>query len=606
MAPDSRSWSATYAGRQVSRRRFLATAAAGAGGAATLIACGGGGDSTPQVLTVDPSSVRKPGAVVYYGDNWKLADETDQAVAGGIWPDSEPADLSSSWDPYLSTASVNDAFNDAGYEYPFRYNRGPGIAPGSPEYYETMPNLASDWELANDGLTYTWTLRQGVKFHPIAPVNGRVMDIDDWKTTIERFMEVGTNRLPLVDTVDKLEYPDPRHVVIKMKEPYAAFMTRMLSRDYGFKIVPKELNRDPDLLHTKQIGTNYRIVDKVQPSITREFKRFDDYWGGKAFIDRWHYPIIPEASNRYAQFLAKNVISYAPANREVLSMRKDSPDSILGTNELIPFAIPYASFGKVEAMTAPWKDNRIRIALQKTIDFDAIVDFTSNREAFAAAGIEVDISFTTHSPRILSFWLDPRKGELGEASSNYLYDVAAAKKLVEAAGYPDGFEIPMNALTGSNEEPIRLQVDYYKKSGFIDVKENWLQRAEYYDNVVYAPNMKGMNGTSSGAGSANDPEHVLFNLYYSKGRQAVWNDPQMDQIILRQRREFDPQKRGEIIKEWQRHIAKEFYVLPRRHTFATWTFWQPWVHNFNYIDFENQTGGEKVWLAQDMPRRNGV
>jgi peptide/nickel transport system substrate-binding protein len=287
-------------------------------------------------------------------------------------------------------------------------------------------------------------------------------------------------------------------------------------------------------------------------------------------------------------------------------MRKDAPEAIMGTNELIPFAIPYASFGKVESTTAPWKDARVRIALQKTIDFDAIVNFSSNRDAFAAAGIDVEISYTTHSPRILSFWLDPRKGELGEASKNYLYDVAEAKKLVDAAGYPNGFEIPMNALTGSNEEPIRLQVDYYKKSGFIDVKENWMQRTEYYENVVYAPNMKGFNGTSSGAGSANDPEHVLFNLYYSKGRQAVWEDPKMDEIILRQRREFDSQKRAEIIKEWQKYIATQFYVLPRRHTFATWTFWQPWVHNFNYIDFENQTGGQKVWLDSEMPRRNGV
>jgi peptide/nickel transport system substrate-binding protein len=575
------------------------------GGAAALIACGGD-ESSPQVLTVDPSSVRKPGAVVYYSDNWKLADESKEAVAGGIWPDNETSDLGASWDPYITTSSVNDAFNDTAYEYPFRYNRGPGIAPGSPEYYMSTPNLAESWELANDGTTYTWTIRQGVKFHPIAPVNGRVMDIDDWKTTIERFMALGTNRLPLVDSVDKFEFPDNRHVIIRMKEPYAAFMTRMLSRDYGFKIVPKELNREPELLHTKQIGTNYRIVDKVQPSVSREFRRFDDYWAGKPYIDRWHYPIIPEAANRYAQFLAKNIISHTPANREVLQMRKDSPDSIMGTNELIPFAIPYASFGKPESTTAPWKDSRVRIALHKAIDFDSILAFQSNRDAFQAAGIEIETSHTTHSPRILSFWLDPRKGELGEASKNYLYDVAEAKKLVEAAGYPNGFEIPMNAQVGGNEEAIRLQVDYYKKSGFIEVKENWMQRLDYFENVVYNPNLKGMNGTSSGAGSANDPEHVLFNLYYSKGRQACWSDPKMDEIILRQRREFDAQKRGEIIKEWQKYIAKEFYVLPRRHTFASWTFWHPWVHNFNYLDFENQTGGEKLWLDPGMPRRNGV
>ena len=64
-----RSWFPSYTNRQISRRKFLSGAAAGAG-AAALIACGGGSDE-PQRLTIDPSGVRVPGAVVYGSDEWK-------------------------------------------------------------------------------------------------------------------------------------------------------------------------------------------------------------------------------------------------------------------------------------------------------------------------------------------------------------------------------------------------------------------------------------------------------------------------------------------------------------------------------------------------------
>ena len=246
-------------------------------------------------------------------------------------------------------------------------------------------------------------------------------------------------------------------------------------------------------------------------------------------------------------------------------MRKDAPDSIMGTNELIPFAIPYSSFGKPESTTAPWKDSRVRIALHRAIDFDSILNFQSNKDAFQAAGIDIETSYTTHSPRILSFWLDPRKGELGEASKNYLYDVAEAKKLVEAAGYPNGFEIPMNAQTGGNEEAIRLQVDFYKKSGFIQVKENWMPRLEYFDNVVYNPNLKGMSGTSSGGGMArNRPEHGLQPLL-QQGTPGGLGRPQ-NHIILKQRREFDSQKSVGDHKRVEKYICKEFYVSARAAT----------------------------------------
>jgi peptide/nickel transport system substrate-binding protein len=180
------SWRPAYAGSRVTRRNFLKGAAAGAG-AAALIACGGG--ETKQTLTVSPDQVRVPGAVLYAKDNWKLADETSQAVKGGIHPGRANADINEGFSPTLMQSGPTGSFLETVYEYLVAFNRGPGVAPGTPEYRTMRPLLAESWEASDDASTFTFHMRPNVKFHNVAPVNGRVMTMDDWRSTINAFTE---------------------------------------------------------------------------------------------------------------------------------------------------------------------------------------------------------------------------------------------------------------------------------------------------------------------------------------------------------------------------------------------------------------------------------
>jgi ABC-type transport system substrate-binding protein len=167
------------------------------------------------------------------------------------------------------------------------------------------------------------------------------------------------------------------------------------------------------------IGTNYRIFDKWQPSITQEWRQHENYWQGKPFISRWHYPMIPEYANRYAQFVTKHVISFSPTAQDALNMRRDAPEAIMVGGEISRTSFQRMSIGRYEALTSPWKDERIRIALRRAVDWEGITSIQTNREAFAAAGIDVETSMATHAPYDPDFWLDPRKGELGPTSENY-------------------------------------------------------------------------------------------------------------------------------------------------------------------------------------------
>src|SRR5688572_15657995 len=122
----NRSWTPDYLGT-FTRRRFLKASAAGAG-AAALIACGGGGTDTPLQDVGDP---RAPGSVWFAANDWKLPDETKNAVKGGIWRGFATADQTGHFDAImLMSSQVSISLHMK--ELLMGRNRGPGVDPTSP------------------------------------------------------------------------------------------------------------------------------------------------------------------------------------------------------------------------------------------------------------------------------------------------------------------------------------------------------------------------------------------------------------------------------------------------------------------------------------------
>jgi len=468
------------------------------------------------------------------------------------------------------------------------------------------PHLADDYEISNDGTSYTFTLRRGVKFHPIAPVNAREMDIDDWRTTMDYFMAVGANRAIWNEIVAKAEFPDSRHMTLKLKEPYAPLLKRLQEYNFAPKITPKELNQKPDIMATNMIGTNYRMLDKHQPSIGWELKKWDGYWRGKPFIDRWHVAVVTETANAYAQFIAQNIVTYGPGARDALNLRKDAPNAIMLNVSPTTDVVNRSQFGKVEASTSPWKDPRIRIGLHKLVNWDEIGELLSNRRAYTDAGIEADIKYATHVPWNPEYFLDPRKNELGEASKNYLYDVAEAKRLFTAAGYPDG--IDLNFVSRTDTEAIKVHKDELKKSGLVRMNEEIVTALDWDNRIVYEGNFKGL-AASLVSGSGPDVDYLFSYNFLTGGPVTAYPNPKIDDIVRASRRELDPLKRAEIIKDFQRYVANTFNTLPAGHRFNSWRFEWPWVHNVNHASTSLNTSlnnfAYQNWLDPSMPRRNG-
>jgi peptide/nickel transport system substrate-binding protein len=405
------------------------------------MACGGD-DSGSQLVKSD--NAREPGAVWFSRDNWMLEDETKQAVRGGIYRDVtsdaqtehfDPIVLASSESPYASTV----------FEHLMGRPRSPGLDPRSIEAQSAIPQLASAWEFADDGRTIVFTLRQGVKFHNHTPVNGRVMDIDDWRTTDERFRATGQYRSLMPSVFGKSEFPDSKTMVWKGTEPYAGIQQLIFNNQWTYAVLPKELNANTDIARQWPIGTGFRMLDKFQPSIGYEYKKHPEYWAGDPFIDRWHIPIIPEYANRYAQFVAGNIIDFAPTARDVLRVAKDVPGAVIVANEINEEATRWMQWGPLDPNGFASKDPRVRQAMRQSINFKAIAEVVSAKKELEAAGIPIEMAPSTHVNKHPAFWLNPEEGELRDRSIIFTYDPADAKKRINCRRPDAGADAVLHA-----------------------------------------------------------------------------------------------------------------------------------------------------------------
>jgi ABC-type transport system substrate-binding protein len=587
---------------RISRRRALAgTASAGLGAVALAVIGCGGGDGT--------GTLDDPDAILH---NWQRPDETRDAVAGGIHKSASTTDITGTLDPFTSPSFTTFSVAGVTYEPLLIANSGPGIDPRSSEGRRILGGLAESFEVSSDASEYTLKLRPNVRFHNIPPVSGRVMDIDDWRTSIERARSTSPLLRPLLnEQIDSVSFPDSRTMVIKLVSPNVAFLRALAEASASFYVLPKELNNDPRIAELNNIGTNYRALDRIQPSIGREYKQHPDYWRGKPFIDRWHVPIIPEYAQRYAQFVTGNMVDFTPRATDVLLLRNDAPNArIIRTEPPASYRTQY--FGLREFETAPWRDERVRRAMRMAVDWDSLRAHFDNRTEFKEAGIEVESRTQTHVKAGgggYPYWLDPKGRDFGPNAKYLLFNLSEARSLMSAAGYPNGIEIDgfMNAGTeyGSEyPEVVQITADLWNQSGLFRMRVNRIPYADFLPNYIRGKEFKGIIVQAPDFTYA-EVDGELFNWFHSRGprlkvpglpgQPAI--DPKVDEFVERQRVELDDNKRTQIIHDYQRYMAEKMWTVPGDGVTAGFAFQQPWYRNTAHAAYRH-------WIAADAPRRD--
>jgi peptide/nickel transport system substrate-binding protein len=225
-------------------------------------------------------------------------------------------------DPYVSSSAVELEVIHHIYE--------PLVTIG--EHYETAPMLASKIDISPDAKTFTFTLRDGVKFQ-----NGKVMTSADVVASFERYRCVSPNAAVFTD-VESYSAPDPSTFVVKLSKPNAVFVDILKSPVYPFEILPAE-EKDKAPREIDIIGTGpFQLGEWVKDSHL-VLKRFDGYtpnesykgpdgFGGNrtAYLDTVRYNFVPEANGRVAALQAGEADVVASIPPDLAKRFEGNPD----------------------------------------------------------------------------------------------------------------------------------------------------------------------------------------------------------------------------------------------------------------------------------------
>jgi ABC-type transport system substrate-binding protein len=558
---------------RLSRRRALLQSSAGTAGAGLLIACGGddsnnggvGGD-TPTSELITPAE-----------------DKTDDAKRGGAYK--------LSWGQDFLTLDPQTTSAPSRYAVQWTYSKFLSVKPGykqDPDG-EIMGDLADSWEFSPDRLTLTLKLRADVKFAPVPPVNGRAMNVDDIGFSWRRWSEQGTERATLINSInpnapiESLSTPDARTVVLKLKEPTAGLIATLANATCGnFFVLPREAEDGFDPRRTP-IGTGPYYMSENTPSVRTVYTRNPGYWDDKVgFVDSLETPMLSEYASTLAQFIAGGIYGYSLVGGWFQVRAED----ILPTKHQIPqLELMYDTFntslGQVifgwrpePPNQTPFRDERLRQAFSMAIDRDLFIDVFYNVSKFEAEGIPMQTRWNTalRANEFEGWWLDPKGSDFGPNARNLMFDPNEAKKLVEAVGFPNGFDIDLHAtaaLTEQNSSVVGMV-------GEVGMR----LREQIYDTVTFNNTFVQKRGDFSGmrfgpkaAGGFTDIGEKLYAEYNSRGTPSMFDgfdpdgkgtfagDPQMDDLTAKMRTEFETKKRQDLAHELQRYAARRLYGM---------------------------------------------
>jgi peptide/nickel transport system substrate-binding protein len=431
---------------------------------------------------------------------------------------------------------------------------GPNIAPGT---FPLEGDLAESWTQPND-TTYVFKLRKGVRWHNKPPVNGRELTAEDVKYSVERFLTVkGNSNAYMLRSVDKVEAVDKYTVKFTLKEPFAWFLD-MLASPMAVAIVAREaVEKFGDVKKAEAvIGTGPWMLDSYRPNQGMTLVRNPSYFIlGQPYIDRIDVTIDEDNASRIASFLSgKYDLGWENPgiiNRTDWVQIKDTLKAKRPNLKTAEFPANVMSHISMRTDQKPFSDVRVRLAISHAIDRQGILDAT-------AEGVGV---FNPPVPAALRDWTIPMN-QLGEGAKYYKYDPAEAKRLLAAAGYPNGFQASLCFTTYGSTilvDSMQLVLKNLKDVG-IDAR---LDQKEYGAYIATCFNGNFPSMTYGPQTPFLDPDNFLYAQYYpdEPKNQSHVNDPVVADMLIRQRRTFDPAKRREVLYEIQRYLAKQQYYV---------------------------------------------
>lgn len=539
-------------------------------------ACGGGEDETPTAAvptttvarTSVPAPTTEPGATAVptlpagitdrpAGTTGTILDkalfvapiENDNPRYGGTfrWNTNQSG---GNLDPKLNNSTTISRFWRYTYEKLVAWYPNP-----NDPLSHLQPQLSEKWTASADLKTYTFNLRKGIKWHNVAPVNGRELVADDAIFSFNRYREKDAAAYPNWAQVESLEAPDKYTVVIKLKDPNAFAPNELFGALEA--VVPPELVKatTTGTIGTEMIGTGPYILKSYIFRQGAEFIRNPDYWQKDTkgnplpYTDGIRAVFIGDPATVQAAFRTGQ-LDYADSitPEQIIQLGKQLPDmrvysnGVLGAN-----GVAFTSKNK------PWDDVRVRRAFNMALD----------KNKFMGAQGTPGIQWNIVGPIPWNL-IEDRKATLDDLGQYYKYNPQESRRLLIEAGFPDGkikVASPLVFINPNNLQAAQVMQELWKNEG-LEVPIQGMSLAEFA-LPYYARKFTDLAYTHQNTGESSLNWYAQNKFNPEGSENTAWiNDPQINKIIKDLKTTTDPVK----LKEY----ARFFWDFETSNSYNIW------------------------------------
>ena len=402
------------------------------------------------------------------------------------------------------------------------FNVFEGLMKPTPEG-DLTPAIASDYQVSEDRLTYTFTLRDGVKFH-----NGDTVTAEDVVYSIQRCAaatETGIVPVEAFSNITDIQAPDASTVVITLAQPDNEFLSYMTTA-----VLPA----DYDQQDTDPVGTGpFKFVSRAaQDSIVLE--KFDEYWGTPAQLDQVTFKIIENADSLLMSLQSGAIDLCAHLTSTQVAQLGEDFDVAEGTMNLVQALY-------LNNAVAPFDNELVRQALCYAIDKQTIIDL-----AFDGYGSPIGSS------------MYPAFGKYFDESLTdyYPHDTEKAKELLAQAGYPDGFS--MTITVPSNYKPhmdtAQVLVQQLAEVGITAE----IQAVEWESWVSDAYTNRQFQSTVVGVDASNMTARALLERFTSTADNNFINysNADYDALFAQAQATADDAEQTALYKEMEKNLTE--------------------------------------------------
>ena len=481
--------------------------------------------------------------------------------------------------------------------------------PGNTAEYE--PDLAVSLPEVPDPTTYIFTLREDANWHDVDPLNGRPIVMDDIVQTHDRFQEISANAAGWNGVIANFAPGEDNSIRFDLHQPHAPFLTLAGSSQHLW-IIPPEIVDDGTVAQ-RPVGSGPWVFESFEPGVAIRMNRNPNWHRSRDFGYDQQLPLMDGiiatmngATDVLIPALGDGALDYSQLSAAIFKQAQDAApqiedDGYVFTLNTVPGGF-YFNYS-----IPPWNDVRVRQALSMAMDRDDILAATDDTGRGA-----------WHSPlsQIAPYWIDPKDldtfGEMynGEPSGlNFHRNIAEARKLLDAAGYPEGIQATLHGTADYGATVVNLYeacAASAAEAGF-QFEFFFKEYAAYIASIFRGNFPDDWDGESSHLGigplygGATDPEDIWAAVYSRKsgrhnwgsagrtpdnlanvleldtgGNAEMWSHPNavsgggpetdetLHEMFATQKALLDFEERLEYTKDIQRYMATKMYMVPLR------------------------------------------